>query len=85
MNIGEDEIRNMYDKARAIVMNDLYINGNKVPLRIAGGVTAVKDYDGRVDAVINCALYALELSKHERHGELVFFDNEVNKNELARI
>lgn len=85
VNTGEDEIRNMYDKARAIVMNDLYINGNKVPLRIAGGVTAVKDYDGRVDAVINSASYALELSKHERHGELVFFDNEVNKNELARI
>lgn len=85
VNTGENTIREMYDRARAIAMNELYINDNRVPLRLAGGVTVVKDYDGGVDAVINSALYALELSKHERHGELVFFDNEINKNEVARI
>ena len=50
-----------------------------MPLKVAGGAAVVRDYDGETDAILTSATYALETSKHERHGELVFFNNQALK------
>ena len=48
-----------------------------VQLRLAGGAVTAKNYSGTPYNLLNSATYALSISKHEKHGDLVFFDSTI--------
>lgn len=81
----ESDMRELYEKAKNIAFNDLQINGNSVKLRLAAGAVAAGEYDGDVDIIKTSAMYALSMSKHEKHGDIVFFNNKVNENDIKKL
>lgn len=81
----QDEMRDLYKKVKNIAEAGVDLGESKVQLRLAAGAAIVTNYSGSADIVKNSATYALDSSKHERHGELVFFDSAVNDNDLKKL
>lgn len=74
----QESTRELYESLRRLASEELIVEGAAVTLSISGGATFVEDnYTGGEYPVLSSASYALDLSKRERHSELVFFDNEL--------
>lgn len=74
----QESIRELYESLRRMASEELTVEGTPVSLSISGGATFVEDhYAGSESPVLSSASYSLDLSKRERHSELVFFDNEL--------
>lgn len=81
----EKLLSEIYDNAKEIVKSKLFLGEYHVPLRIAGGAVVVHNYEGEKDTILTSAMYALEISKHEKHGEIVFFDNKANESDIGKV
>lgn len=73
----QEDTRELYETLRRLASESLTVEGTPVSLTISGGAVYVKKFAGSEFPIISSASYALELSKRERHSELVFFDNEL--------
>lgn len=82
---SQEEMKQLYARVKNIAEAGIDLGESKVQLRLAAGAAIVTNYSGSADIVKNSATYALGTSKHERHGELVFFDSAVNDNDLKKL
>ena len=74
----QESVRELYEVLRRLASESLTVEGTPVSLSISGGAVFVEKFAGSEFPIISCAAYALEMSKRERHSELVFFDNELS-------
>lgn len=82
---GQEEMRELYRQVKNIAETGIDLGESKVQLRLAAGAAMVTNYTGSSDIVKNSATYALDSSKHEKHGELVFFDSAVDDYDLKKL
>ena len=75
----QESVRELHEVLRRLASESLTVEGTPVSLSISGGAVFVKKFAGSDFPIISCAAYALDLSKRERHSELVFFDNELGR------
>lgn len=86
-----DELRELYLKVKKVAEAGVKLGDGMVQLRLAGGAVTAKNYSGTPDNLLNSATYALSISKHEKHGDLVFFDSTIihdnmkNMEQIAEI
>ena len=77
-DFGQKETQALYDRLSRLASEELVVEGTRVSLTISGGAVYVgSNYSGGEYSISSSASYALELSKRERHSELVFFNNEL--------
>lgn len=74
---SQEDTRELYESLRRLASESLTVEGVPVSLSISGGAVFVEKFAGSEFPIISSASYALDLSKRERHSELVFFDNEL--------
>lgn len=77
LEASQEDTRELYESLRHLASESLTVEGAPVSLSISGGAVCVEKFVGSEFPVISSAAYALEMSKRERHSELVFFDNEL--------
>lgn len=76
VNQTKEQIQEVFEKMRHAASHNVFVDGVRVSLVLSGGaVFADESYDEYT--VLGSARYALQQSRHEKHGELVFFDNEL--------
>ena len=80
-----EDVRELYESLRRLASEKLVVEGTPVPLSIGGGAVCVGTTTCGEYPISSSAIYALGLSKRERHGELVFFDNELGNNTRRSI
>lgn len=72
----EKQVEELYDSIQRIAARNVYVENVQVPLDISGGAVLVKNDGVGESSIRTGASYALAKSKREKHGELVFFDNQ---------
>ena len=76
MNGTEDEVKELYSKIREQGKHYIYVDGIQIAVTVSGGaVEFSQEYDEI--SVQTSARYALEQSKRKFHGELVFFEKDL--------
>ncbi len=74
-NYSIDTIRNCYEQLRDKLRYHFSIDGKNLPISVCGGAFFVTPgYAGSGIEIRSCLTYAISLSKEERHGDIVFFD-----------
>ena len=75
---GSDEnaARELYEKIQSLIKNNIKVKGVVIPVRISASAVVLDRYIGSFESVKSSLAYALNRSKHEKHGELQIF-NEV--------
>ena len=85
-DFGQKETQALYDRLCRLAREELVVEGTHVPLTISGGAVYVgSNYSGGEYSISSSASYALELSKRERHSELVFFNNELGDEDRKSV
>jgi EAL domain-containing protein (putative c-di-GMP-specific phosphodiesterase class I) len=72
-----ETVKRVYKRA-VLLGKKLTVEGTKLPLDICGGAYILTSGNIGEYAVQSSITYAMEQSKHEKHGELVFFDSDVD-------
>ena len=70
----EDAAR-IYERIRQIAHSEIVAAGTPVSLSVAGGAICVNNYSGGAYTIRSSVTYALDQSKQDCHGELVFFED----------
>lgn len=79
-----DEIQAIYKKAvQAGEM--LSVDGTQLSLSICGGAYIMDNFNSGEYIVQSSITYAMERSKYDKHGELVFFDGELGDNSIENL
>lgn len=80
----EEFILEIYTKIQHMARHNIVIDDIRISISISGGAVL---YGGDYDeySVQGSARYALNQSKHERHGELVFFDDMMLNNNRKNL
>ena len=74
-----EQIAEYYNMLRRYMQYNFAVNGDTMPISIyAGSFLITPEYQGTVISIKSCLTYALSLSKEEKHGELVFFEQDNN-------
>ncbi len=74
LDFSKESISSIYEKIKYMAAHQLYLGGERIAITVsAGAVQLNAGYDE--SAVLTSARYSLQQSKHENHGELVFFDD----------
>ena len=72
----EDKVRSFYEQLQNKAAKEIKVHDLTVPISLSASALALENYEGTDITVKSSLAYALERSKHERHGELVFFQKE---------
>ncbi len=75
----------LYHKMQELAKNDIVLAEGNVSLSISGGFAYIDKDSGCGQSVLASVSYALARSKEEKHGELVFFENEVGQNGKKKL
>lgn len=72
---GKDrpDLEASYARIQKMAESAIVIDGIVMPLKVAGGGFVVKDYSGTAEVIKSCLSYAMNQSKRNFRGELVFF------------
>ena len=70
------DVEEVYARIQQATKNEMTIDGNLIPLTISCGVVKTDHADTGEYTIQASASYALDKSKHTKHGELVFFQDE---------
>lgn len=72
-DVGQDEAREFFREVRVVAENNIRINNLRIPLRICGGAVLLDGKHSYSDYIVRSSLiYAMEQSKENYRGELVF-------------
>lgn len=74
-----EAVQTLHRKIRDYLQHHVIVNDNHVPLSLGFGALILNGEIGNENSIRTCINYALEFSKHQRHGELVFFDDSLQK------
>lgn len=66
----------IYSRIQQMTKYEMMIDGNHIPLTVSCGVVKTDHADTGEYTIQASASYALDKSKHSKHGELVFFQDE---------
>ena len=80
-----DDIKKFYGRMRSFTRDALAIGGKKVGAEIGGGVILAADFEVDEHSIYTSAKYALNFSKHQRHGNLIIFHNDELDNKKSNI
>lgn len=70
-----DTIRGCYEQLRDKLRYHFFINDKNMPVSVCGAAFFITpDYEGSSMGIRSSLTYAISLSKEERHGDIVFFD-----------
>lgn len=69
----ESKVRILYEKLQNKAAKQIKVHDLTVPISLSGSALVMENYDGTDISVKSSLAYALERSKHEHHGELIFF------------
>lgn len=70
------DVEELYTRIQLMTKNEMMVDGNHIPLTISCGVVKTDHADTGEYTIQASASYALDKSKHTKHGELVFFQDE---------
>ncbi len=70
------DVEEIYGRIQQITKNEMVVDGNHIPLTVSCGVVKTDHADTGEYTIQASASYALDKSKHVKHGELVFFQDE---------
>lgn len=70
------DVEEIYTRIQQMTKNEILIEGNHIPLTVSCGVVRTDHADTGEYTIQASVRYALDKSKHTKHGELVFFQNE---------
>lgn len=70
------DVENIYAQIQDMIKKEMIIDGNLIPLTISCGVVKTDHADTGEYTIQASASYALDKSKHTKHGELVYFQDE---------
>lgn len=74
-----EQIEDCYNKLQKYMQYKFMVNGELMPVSIyAGAFEIMPEYQGTVISIKSSLTYALSISKEEKHGELVFFEQKDN-------
>lgn len=74
-----EQMAEYYNMLRRYMQYNFAVNGDTMPISIYAGLFLITpEYQGTVISIKSCLTYALSLSKEEKHGELVFFEQDNN-------
>ena len=71
-----DDIKKLYGRMRTFTREGLVIEGKTVKAEIGGGLIVATDLNVDEHSIYTSAKYALDYSKHQKHGNLIIFHNE---------
>lgn len=83
-----EEVKALYSLIQDVAKKNIFIKQNHVTLVICGGAVDVRDYNIDENSIYSGARFAMERSKNEKHGELIFFENDTlndNKRNLKLL
>lgn len=81
----KQELKEVYRHVQNLALDNVGLNGTAIPLKLYGG-GLIYDHVGADEDVIKSSVeYALERSKEDHHGELVFFNEEIKDNDRMRL
>lgn len=83
-----EEVKALYSLIQDVAKKNIFIEQNHVTLVICGGAVDVRDYNIDENSIYSGARFAMERSKNEKHGELIFFENDTlndNKRNLKLL
>ena len=70
---SEEDVNRLYKELQKAARHDIYVGDTRIALSLSAGAVALdKEYDEFT--IQTSARYAYTKSKHENHGELVFFE-----------
>lgn len=75
----------LYDKIQHFISHHVTINGSRVPLSLGCGALLLNGEIDNENSVRTCLNYALKYSKQHRHGEIVFFDDSLQKDSFHSL
>lgn len=79
------ELKEVYRHIQNLALENVGPSGTSIPLKLYGG-GLIYDHVGADEDVIKSSVeYALERSKEDNHGELVFFNEEIKDNDRVRL
>lgn len=87
-NMCRGEVENLYSFVQDMAKKNVYVDKNHVTLILSGGAVEIKDFDIDENSIYSGVRFALERSKNEKHGELIFFENDAlndNKRNLELL
>ena len=70
------DVESVYAKIQQMTKSNMVVDGNMIPITISCGVVKTDHADTGEYTIQASASYALDKSKHSRHGELVYFQDE---------
>lgn len=71
------ELEQYYNELQKNMQYNFYVNDECMPVSIYAGAFIIRpEYRGTVISIKSSLTYALSLSKEERHGEMVFFEED---------
>ena len=70
------DVEEIYSRIQQVTKYEMMIDGNHIPLTVSCGVVKTDHADTGEYTIQASASYALDKSKHSKHGELVFFQDE---------
>ena len=73
---ADTDVESVYASIQQMTKSDMVVNGNMIPITISCGVVKTDHADTGEYTIQASASYALDKSKHSKHGELVYFQDE---------
>ena len=83
--MSQEQALEIYSRIQEIAKTEIVVENINISLSISGGAVAVQGHDTCEHSILACVTYALERSKSEKHGELVFFDDNVEGSGKKKI
>ena len=79
-NITRDGLIEIHRRISDALLNDIIVDGSKIPLKTSSGAVFVKSYMKEPNSVRSRLTYAINHSRSEHHGDLVIFNDKIHGN-----
>ena len=83
MNV--DDVKKLYGRMRTFAREAMTVSGNKIGAELAGGLIIANEHGVDEHTIYTSAKYALDYSKHQKHGNLIIFHNDELENNKSSM
>lgn len=84
-SMDQEDVFQVYERIRRSLQSGVLVDGVKHNLTTSGGLMSVEDFDVNERAIYTCLNYAYRESKIRRHGALMVFSGNADKNSLESL
>ena len=82
---SHEDVVNLNRQIHDIAKRCIYVDGNHVTLVTCGSAVEIKDFAVDENTIYSGLRFALERSKNEKHGELIFFEGESHRDNKRNL